>query len=56
MNAHYSMIALYEQEGSPEEMRKSFETMPPGALDFPAMDLENFAEWVYRPCASTPIT
>lgn len=51
MDADFSMIAVYEQEGSPEEMRKSFETLPAGALDFPAMDLTRFAEWVYRPCA-----
>jgi hypothetical protein len=51
MDADFSMIALYEQEGSPEEMRKSIETLPTGALDFPAMDLTRFAEWVYRPCA-----
>jgi hypothetical protein len=51
MDAGFSMIALYEQEGSPEEMRKTFATLPPGALDFPAMDLTRFAEWVYRPCA-----
>ena len=51
MSADFSMIAVYEQEGSPEEMRRSFETLPAGALDFPAMDLKNFAEWVYRPCA-----
>jgi hypothetical protein len=51
MDADFSMIALYEQEGSAEEMRKSFETLPAGALDFPAMDLKRFAEWVYRPCA-----
>ena len=48
--ASFSMIALYEQDGSPEDMRKSFETLPPGALDFPAMDLSCLAEWVYRPC------
>lgn len=50
MNADFSMIAVYEQEGSPQEMRRSFETIPTGALDFPAMDLKNFAEWVYQPC------
>jgi len=50
MDADFSMIAIYEQVGSPEDMRKSFATLPAGALDFPAMDLTRFAEWVYRPC------
>jgi|SRR5581483_46580 len=50
LDAAFSMIALYEQEGSPEEMRRSFATIPAGTLDFPAMDLTRFAEWVYKPC------
>jgi len=50
--ADYSMIAVYEQEGTPEDMMKSFHSLPPGTLDFPAMDLTRFAEWVYRPLAS----
>jgi hypothetical protein len=54
MGADFSMIAVYEQEGSPQAMRASFATLPPGALDFPAMDLTRFAEWVYRPCAAQP--
>ncbi len=55
MEAVFSMIAIYEQEGSPEEMRQSFATLPAGALDFPALDLTRFAEWVYKPCAA-PVT
>lgn len=51
MAADFSMIAIYEQEGSPQDMRRSFATLPAGALDLPAMDLTRFAEWVYRPCA-----
>jgi hypothetical protein len=47
--AGYSMIAIYEQEGTAEEMMRSFHSLPPGMLDFPAMDLTRFAEWVYRP-------
>jgi hypothetical protein len=47
--AGYSMIAVYQQAGSPEEMMSSFDALPPGTLDFPAMDLTRFAEWVYRP-------
>jgi hypothetical protein len=50
--ADYSMIAIYEQEGTPEEMMRSLSSMPPGTLDFPAMDLTRFAEWVYRPLTS----
>jgi hypothetical protein len=52
LDAAYSMIAVYEQEGTPEEMLRSFESLPPGTLDFPAMDLTRFAEWVYRPLPS----
>jgi hypothetical protein len=52
--ADYSMIAVYEQEGTPDEMMRSFHSLPPGTLDFPAMDLApgRFAEWVYRPLPS----
>jgi hypothetical protein len=50
--ADYSMIAVYEQEGTAEEMMSSFNSLPPGTLDFPAMDLTRFAEWVYRPLPS----
>jgi|SRR5579862_9142596 len=45
----FTTIAIYEQEGTPEAMIKSFATLPAGALAFPAMDLSRFAEWVYRP-------
>ena len=45
----YDTIAIYEQEGAPEEIIRSFACLPPGALDFPAMDLTRFTEWVYRP-------
>jgi hypothetical protein len=47
--ADYATIAVYEQEGSAEQLMKSFSSVPPGTLDFPAMDLTRFAEWVYRP-------
>jgi hypothetical protein len=50
--AEYSIIAVYEQEGTAEEMMRSFGAVPPGTLDFPAMDLTRFAEWVYRPLPS----
>jgi hypothetical protein len=45
----YDTIAIYEQDGAPEEIIHSFASLPAGALDFPAMDLTRFAEWVYRP-------
>ena len=45
----YSMIAIYEQEGTPQDMAASIAALPAGRLDFPAMDLGRFAEWVYRP-------
>ncbi len=51
----YQMIAVYEQEGTPEAMMQSMERLPEDALDFPALDLINFAEWVYRPMQSIPI-
>lgn len=49
LEAIYSMIAVYEQEGTPEAIIESFATLPPGTFDFPAMDLKRFAECVYRP-------
>lgn len=53
LEARFSMVALYQQEGSPESMVESFSSLPPGSLDFPAMDLTRFAEWVYRPLTPT---
>jgi hypothetical protein len=52
LDVAYTMIAVYEQEGTPEEMIASFTCLPSGTLDFPAMDLSHFAEWVYRPLAA----
>lgn len=48
----YSMIAIYEQEGTPEEMIESFHKLPEELLDFPSLDLVKFAEWVYRPVSA----
>ena len=48
------MIAIYEQEGAPEDMIASIAALQPGKLHFPAMDLSRFAEWVYRPLPSRP--
>jgi len=52
-DAAYSMIAVYEQEGTPESIIDSFSALPASTFDFPAMDIspERFAEWVYRPLA-----
>jgi len=52
---NYQMIAVYEQEGTPEAMMQSMGRLPEDALDFPALDLINFAEWVYRPMQSIPV-
>jgi len=52
---NYQMIAIYEQEGTPEAMIQSMGRLPEDALDFPALDLINFAEWVYRPMQNIPI-
>lgn len=54
MPSKYRMIAVYEQEGSPEQMIESFQRLPEEVLDFPALDLVNFAEWVYRPMRKVP--
>lgn len=47
----YGVIAVYEQEGTPEEMIESFESLPDETFEFPALDLNRFAEWVYKPIA-----
>jgi hypothetical protein len=49
MEADFHTIAMYEQEGTPEELIAAFDSVPEGALDFPTLDLLRFAEWVYRP-------
>jgi hypothetical protein len=49
LRASFSMIALYEQEGTPQSMLESFATLPESTFAFPAMDLSRFAEAVYRP-------
>jgi hypothetical protein len=49
LEANFSMIALYEQEGSPQEMLDSFSRIDLSKFDFPMLDTSHFAEWVYRP-------
>jgi len=50
----YKMIAVYEQEGTPEKMIESFQRLPEEIFDFPMLDLVNFSEWVYRPMCEVP--
>jgi len=52
--ADYQLIAIYEQEGSAEDIVKSFASLPEGTLDFPMLDFSpgRFAEWVYQPIES----
>lgn len=45
----YQMIAVYEQEGSPESIIESLSSLPRSTFHFPSMDPIRFAEWVYRP-------
>jgi hypothetical protein len=51
LDARFTTIAVYEQEGTPESILESFALIPAGTLDFPALDLDHlrFAESVYRP-------
>jgi hypothetical protein len=45
----FATIAIYEQEGTPEDILASFATLPEGALYFPMLDRTRFAECTYRP-------
>lgn len=54
MPPKYKMIAVYEQEGTPEQIIESFERLPEETFEFPTLDLVNFAEWVYRPMRDVP--
>jgi hypothetical protein len=51
LEAKFQIIALYEQEGTPESILESFASLPAGTLDFPALNVARgrFAEAVYRP-------
>jgi hypothetical protein len=51
LQPRFSMIALYEQEDTPEAIVSSLTSLPSGTLDFPMLDQDpaRFAEWVYRP-------
>jgi len=46
--ANYSMIAIYEQEGTPQSMIETFKRLPEETFYFPSMDEVAFAESVYE--------
>jgi hypothetical protein len=47
----FSMTAVYEQEGTPQEFLESYAMLPNGTLNFPMLDKSpgRFAECLYRP-------
>jgi hypothetical protein len=51
MTAKFSMIAVYEQEGTPADLLDAFAAIPASEFDFPTLDLApgRFSEWVYEP-------
>ena len=49
MEAKFDTIAVYEQDGPPEAILESFDTLPKDTFSFPMLDRSRFAEWVYRP-------
>jgi hypothetical protein len=54
----FEVIAVYEQDGTPESIIASFAMLPPEALRFPTLDVATsgrFAEWVYRPIVATAL-
>lgn len=48
MEATFSTIAIYEQEGTPESIAECFASLPESTLRFPTIDLSRFAESTYR--------
>jgi hypothetical protein len=51
LEAKFDTTAVYEQEGPPEAIIKSFASLPKSTFHFPMLDVDRsrFAEWVYRP-------
>ncbi len=49
LEAGFSLIAKYEQEGTAEAMLASMNSLPDSLFEFPMLDLTRFAESVYRP-------
>jgi len=45
----FSLIAIYEQDGTPEEFLAAAAAFPEETFEFPSMDWTRFAEAVYRP-------
>lgn len=54
MMCAFSTIAIYEQEGGPEDIIKGFATVREGTLNFPNMDKTRgrFSECVFQPLGS----
>jgi len=48
LEASFSTIAIYEQEGTPQSMLDSFATLPESTFNFPMLDLSRFSESVYQ--------
>jgi len=49
LDAKFSAIAVYEQEGSPESIVESLQSLPKGTFHFPSIDPSRFTECTYRP-------
>ena len=45
----FQTVAIYEQEGTPEDIIASFQSLPPETFSFPTLDVSRFAESVYQP-------
>jgi hypothetical protein len=48
LGAEFEIIAVYEQEGTPEDILQSFASLPESIFHFPTLDTSRFAEAVYR--------
>jgi hypothetical protein len=51
LSASYSAVAIYAQEGTPEVLVQDMAGVPSGALRFPSLDLQRFAECSYQALA-----
>ena len=49
VEARFSTIAVYEQEGTAEDFLAGHAAVPKGALRFPMLDLTRFSEAAFRP-------
>ena len=49
----YSIVAIYEQEGTPEEFLDNLKSLPQEMFEFPSsLDASRFAEGTYRPISN----